>query len=50
MEHSRTIEVEPNSELNKSNTPQRPRAYIAIKTQLTVMEKLNSAIAYFKGY
>jgi transposase len=48
MEHLRTTEVEPNSELNKSNFAQRPRAYTLNKTQLTVMEKLNSAIAYFK--
>jgi transposase len=48
MEHLRTTEVEPNSELNKSSAPQRPRAYILTKTQPTVMEKLNSATAYFK--
>lgn len=48
MEYSRTTEVEPNSELNKSNFVQRPRAYILNKTQPTVMEKLNSAIAHSK--
>ncbi len=48
MEHLITIEVEPNSELNKSRIPQRSRAYIANKTQLTLMRKLNSAIANFR--
>ncbi len=48
MEHLTTHEVEPNSELNKSKTPQRLRAYFANKTQLTLMKKLNSAIACFK--
>ncbi len=48
MEHSRTTEVEPNSELNKSTPPQRLRAYIANKTQPTVMKKLNSATAHLK--
>lgn len=48
MEHIRTTEVEPNSELNKSNFAQRPKAYILNKTQLSVMEKLNSAIAHSK--
>ncbi|MCK5180008.1 MAG: transposase, partial [Candidatus Omnitrophica bacterium] len=35
----------PNSELNKSNFIQRQKAYKPNKTQLIVMEKLNSAIA-----
>ena len=48
MEYLKTTEIEPNSELNKSTIAQRLKAYIANKTQPTVMEKLNSAIANLK--
>ena len=48
MEHTKLIKVGPNSELSKSNAPQRPKAYIANKTQFILMQKLNSVIAHFK--
>ena len=48
MEHLKLTKVEPNSELNKSRIPQRQKAYIANKTQLILMKRLDSAIAYLK--
>ena len=49
MEHLKlNNDVCPNNELNKSTAPQRLQAYVANKTQLVVMKKLNSGSAYFK--
>ena len=41
-------DCKPNDGLNKSNAPQRPRAYIAKQTQPILMAKLNSVIAFLK--
>ena len=52
MEHLKKPESitdqEPNDGLNKSNAPQRPRAYFAKQTQPILMEKLHSAIVLLK--